>query len=302
MTENLVNASQRTLGEDQMDVGPLSYGLWRFTNPDIDQAQLRIETALHAGMNLVDAADVYGFDWGGTGFGSVEELLGKVLAQAPELRDQMVLATKGGISPGVPYDASPRYLRGACEASLRRLGTETIDIYLIHRPDLFAHPHDVAQTLTELRSGGKVREVGVSNHTPAQISALQHYLDFPVVVSQIEYSATCLDPLRDGSFDQALQHDIVPMAWSPLGGGSLATGDGVSAELLETLDGLSQRESVDRSIIALAFVLAHPSAPVCVIGTQNVDRIVASRAALDVHLDRTDVYNIVQASEGIALP
>ncbi len=302
MTENLVNPAHRLLGESELQVGPLSYGLWRFTDPDVDRAQQLIETALAASMNLIDTADVYGFDWGGTGFGSVEDLLGAVLGQAPGLREQMTIATKGGIRPPVPYDSSASYLRSACEGSLRRLGIEAVDVYLIHRPDLFSHPHDVAETLTALREEGMVVEVGVSNHTPAQVAALQAHLDFPLAVIQPEFSATCLDPIRDGTFDQAMQLGIVPMAWSPLGGGSLATVEGVNPELLGVLDVIAEREAVERYLVALAFVLAHPAAPVCVIGTQNLDRIEASSAALGVHLDRADVYSIVQASEGVALP
>ena len=100
-------------------MGPLAFGLWRYTNGDVATAQGIVETALDAGMTLVDNADVYGFDWGGTGFGRVEEILGSVLAVAPHLRDRMVLATKGGIMPPIPYDSSPAYLRNACEASGR---------------------------------------------------------------------------------------------------------------------------------------------------------------------------------------
>ena len=299
---SLVNAQNRLVGESEFEVGPLSYGLWRFTTPDVDEAQRLIETALAAGMNLIDTADVYGFDWGGTGFGTVEELLGRVLAQAPELRDQMVLATKGGIRPPIPYDSSPDALRDACEDSLRRLGVDVIDIYQIHRPDMLTHPGDVAATLTGLREAGKIREVGVSNHTPAQVAALQAHLPFPIASNQPEFSAATIAPMRDGTFDQAMELGIVPMAWSPLAGGRLATGDDVRGELIETLDELAAREAVDRSIIALAFVLAHPSAPICIVGTQTPERVTGSLAALQVNLDRKDVYDIVEASEGVPLP
>ena len=261
-----------------------------------------LEAALGAGLNLIDNADVYGFDWGGTGFGQVEEILGTVLAAAPELRDRMVLASKGGIMPPLPYDSSPTYLRGACEASLTRMGVDVIDLYQIHRPDMYTHPADVAAVLTELRDAGKIREVGISNHTPAQIAALQSYLDFPIVTNQPEFSANQLDPMRDGTLDQCMQLGITPLAWSPLAGGSLATGDGINAELLAVLDQLAERESVDRGHIAMAFVLAHPSKPIAIVGSQNLDRIAASVKALDVQLDRSDVYAIVQASEGVPLP
>jgi predicted oxidoreductase len=298
---SLVDASPRSLGS-LPTVGPLSFGLWRYTNTDVAAAQGVLEAALDAGMNLIDNADVYGFDWGGTGFGQVEEILGTVLAAAPELRDRMVLASKGGIMPPLPYDSSPTYLRSACEASLSRMGVDVIDLYQIHRPDMYAHPADVAAVLTELRDAGKIREVGISNHTPAQVAALQAHLDFPIVANQPEFSANRLDPMRDGSLDQCMQLGITPLAWSPLAGGSLATGDGVTPELLAVLDQLAERESVDRGHIAMAFVLAHPSKPIAIVGSQNLDRIAASVKALDVQLDRSDVYAIVQASEGVPLP
>ena len=298
---NLVQTQLRSIGS-LPPVGPLSFGLWRYTNPDVATAQALLETALDAGMNLIDNADVYGFDWGGTGFGSVEENLGRVLAVAPHLRDRMVLATKGGIMPPIPYDSSPQYLRSACEASLQRMGVEVIDLYQIHRPDLLAHPADVAATLVALRDEGKIREVGVSNHTPAQVAALAAHLPFPIVSNQPEFSALHLDPMHDGTFDDCMRLGTVPLAWSPLGGGRLATGDDVRPELLDVLDRLAEREGVDRATIAIAFVLAHPAAPIAIIGSQNPARIVGTAAALDVTLTRADVYSIIQASEGVPLP
>jgi predicted oxidoreductase len=297
----LVRSEPRTIG-GLPPVGPLSFGLWRFTDADVGTGQRLIEAALDAGMNLIDNADVYGFDWGGTGFGTVEENLGRVLAAAPHLRDRMVLATKGGIMPPIPYDSSPDYLRSACEASLRRMGVDVIDLYQIHRPDLFAHPADVAATLSALRDEGKIREVGVSNHTPAQVAALRAHLPFPLASNQPEYSALHLDPLRDGTFDDCMGNATVPLVWSPLAGGRLATGDGVRPELVDALDRLAEREQVDRATLALAFVLAHPAAPVAIIGSQSPERIAASTAALDVVLSRSDVYEIIQASEGVPLP
>jgi predicted oxidoreductase len=298
---SLVQPHKRSLGS-LPPVGPIAYGQWRFTDDDLDVGHQLLETALDSGMNLVDTADVYGFDWGGTGFGQVEEILGRILASSPRLRERMVLATKGGIAPPTPYDSSPKYLRAACEASLRRLQTDVIDLYQVHRPDMFTHPADVAITLNALREEGKIREVGVSNHTPAQIAALQAHLEFPIVANQPEFSAAQLAPMRDGTFDQCMELRMTPLAWSPLAGGRLATGDDVRPELLATLDSLAEREGVDRSQIALAFVLAHPSAPVAIIGSQNPARIRSSVAALAVTLSRADVYSVVEASEGVPLP
>lgn len=302
--DSLVNAEPRQLGS-LGEIGPLAFGLWRFT--DADRARTLIETALGAGLNLIDAADVYGLDWGGTGFGEAERLLGRVLAEAPQLRDQMVLATKGGILPPVPYDSSAPRLRRACEDSLERLGVDTIDLYQIHRPDLFTHPEEVAATLSALRADGKIREVGVSNHTAAQVETLQAFLDFELVSTQPEYSAAQLAPLRDGTFDLCLRTSMVPLAWSPLAQGALG-GDagerheGARAELLDVLDQLAEREWVDRATIALAFVLAHPARPVAIIGTQRPERIEQATRALNVPLNRTDVYRIIAASDGAPLP
>lgn len=302
---SLVDAGVRTLGFDDdtdLEVGPLAFGCWRFTGTDAARAQELIETALALEMTLIDTADIYGRGHGGGGFGESEELLGRVLAAAPEMRDRMVLATKGGIREGVPYDSSPDHLTRACEDSLRRLGVDVIDVYQVHRPDLFTHPLDVAETLDALVQSGKVRAVGVSNHTPAQVTALCEYLEAPLVSTQPAYSAADLGPLRDGTFDQAMELGLAVFAYSPLGGGRLATGEGVRPELLAVLDDLAAREGVDRATVALAFVLCAPSSPVAILGTQRPERLRAAVAALEVHLDRVDCYRIVEASEGVALP
>lgn len=302
MSDSLVRTGARALPAGLDAVGPLGFGCWRLTTTDDAQAQALVETALDLGMNLVDTADVYGLDYGGAGFGGNEEVLGRVLAAAPQLRERMVLATKGGIVPPIPYDSSDAHLRSAVDASLHRLGVEVIDLYQIHRPDMFAHPIQVADTLGSLVAEGKIRAVGISNHTPDQHDALAAHLEVPLATSQPEYSPAFLGPLRDGTFDRCMRDGVVPLAWSPLGGGRLMSGEGVRPELIATLDELAEREGVDRAAICVAFVLAHPSAPVALLGTQNPDHLLAATTALTVQLDRADVYRIVQDSEGLPLP
>lgn len=253
-------------------------------------------------MRLVDTADVYGLDWGGVGFGACEALLGQVLADAPDLRDEIVLATKGGIHPPVPYDSSASGLRKACEASLHRLGVDVIDLYQVHRPDLFAHPESVAATLLALRDEGKIRAIGISNYTPAQHDALLVYLQDALATTQPEYSAIELTPLRDGTFDRCARDHVTPLAWSPLGGGRIVSGTGVSLELLGVLDALARREGVSRAAVAIAFTLAHPTRPVSIVGSQNPSHLRDATDALRVHLARVDCYRIVAAAEGRPLP
>lgn len=302
MSSNLVSFANRTFSASGTDIGALGYGTWRLTSRDVSKNQELIETALDHGMNLIDTADVYGLDHGGTGFGQNEERLGEVLAAAPELRDRMVLATKGGIMPPLPYDSSPEYLRSAVDASLGRLGVEHIDLWQIHRPDMFAHPADVAATLDELVAAGKIAMVGVSNFTVDQYDALAAHMNAPIASTQPEYSLAHTQPLRDGTFDRAMRDGVVPLAWSPMAGGRLFSGEGLRPELLTVVDELAEREGVDRAAIAVAFVLAHPSKPIALLGTQTPARLVSAAEAASVHLDRNDVYNLIEASEGVPLP
>jgi predicted oxidoreductase len=299
-SEPLTIAGRVTI--DRREVGSVAFGCWRLTDPDIGRSADLLETAVDLGMNLIDNADVYGLDWGGRGFGSCEETLGEVLRRRPGMRDRIVLATKGGILPGVPYVSGRQYLERACEDSLRRLGVEWIDLYQIHRPDPFTDPAEVADALVRLRDRGLIRAVGVSNYTVVQTKALQHHLPFPLASVQPEFSAVHLEPLRDGTLDECLVTGWRPLAWSPLAGGRLATGDGVRPDLMATLDEIASREGVTRSALAVAFVLSHPSRPVAIVGTQNPARLAELARAVEVRLDRHDVYRIIEASDGVPLP
>ena len=293
---------------DGRRVGPLSWGCWRLVTDDVSEARRRMETALSLGMNMIDTADVYGLDWGGSAFGLSESIIGRVLAQAPGLRDEIVLATKGGIDPGVPYDSSPAYLESAIDASLTRLGVERIDLWYVHRPDMLTHPADVADTLARLVAQGKLAAIGVSNHTVAQVDALMAHLSegVPVAANQVEFSAAHLLPLRDGTLDQCMRDQRMAVAWSPLGGGRLADNgteaEGSEAQLIALLDELAANHGVSRAVILVAFVLAHPCAPVVVIGSQNTDRMADLAGAVDVSLSRAECYRIIEASEGVRLP
>ena len=286
----------------------MSWGCWRLVTDDVSEARRRMETALSLGMNMIDTADVYGLDWGGSAFGLSESIIGRVIAQAPGLRSEIVLATKGGIDPGVPYDSSPAYLESAIDASLKRLGVERIDLWYVHRPDMLTHPADVADTLARLVAKGKLAAIGVSNHTVAQVDALMAHLpaDVPVAANQVEFSAAHLLPLRDGTLDQCMRDQRMAVAWSPLGGGRLVDNgteaEGSEAQLIAVLDELAANHGVSRAVILVAFVLAHPCSPVVVIGTQNTARMADLAGAVDVSLSRAECYRIIEASQGVRLP
>lgn len=301
MDTGLIDVTPRMLSES-VSIGPIGFGFWRFTGQsDAENARL-VTTALDLGITLLDTADVYGLDWGGTGFGTCEEALGRVFAAHPGLRDTVVLATKGGIIPGVPYDSSASYIVSACEASLRRLQVDHVDLYQIHRPDMFTHPDEVAYAFQSLHGRGLVRMFGVSNHTVAQTRALLTHVDVPFVSTQPEFSAHHLAPLRDGTLDYCMEVGLTPLAWSPLAGGRIATGEEVPTQLINVLDTIAAREGVSRSTVALGFVLAHPSRPVPLVGTQQPARLTDMMAVSAMALSRSDVYDIIESSEGVPLP
>ncbi len=307
MTGLAISHAPRALGKSGLSVSPLAWGMWRFRGDDVRAAQAKVEAALAAGITLFDTADVYGPD-NGEPFGAAEALLGRVLAAAPQLRDRFVLASKGGIRIGTPYDSSAGYLVDACEASLRRLGVERIDLYQIHRPDLLTHPAEIAGAFRSLREAGKVRAFGLSNATPSQTAALMAYLDEPLATVQPEFSALALGPLEDGALDQAMVHDLAVLAWSPLGGGRLGDGrsagaaDARTGAVIAALDALARREGVPRSAVAYAWIMAHPARPIPIVGSQTPERIAEAARAFDVHLDRADWYSVLTASRGVPLP
>ena len=184
-------ANQRQLGTSELSVGPISYGHWRLSEGTATEAAAKTRAALDAGMTMIDTAAVYGYP----DFGKAEELLGEVFTADPGMRNEMVLATKAGIYPPTPYDCRPDTIVQTCEDSLRRLNTDVIDLFYIHRPDMLTPHADVAEGLMRLVEAGKVREIAVSNYTPSMFSALQSMLPRPLVANQVEFS-----PVRPVSY------------------------------------------------------------------------------------------------------
>ena len=292
------------LGESGLTVSPLAWGMWRFKGDDVAGAQGLVEAALAAGINFFDTADIYG-PGNGEAFGAAEALLGRVLKAAPHLREKFVLATKGGIRPGVPYDSSEAYLTAALDASLKRLGVEQVELYQIHRPDVMTHPEALARTLGKMLAAGKIAEVGVSNFTTAQIAALQAYLVFPIAATQIELSPLVIDPIEDGSLDQAMTLNLGVLAWSPLAQGRLGDApapDARVAAVRAALDELGAAHGVSRTVAAYAWLMAHPSRPIPIVGSQQPGRIAEAAKALTLKIDRADWYKVLVAARGAPLP
>jgi predicted oxidoreductase len=291
----------RILGSSGITVSSLAWGMWRFAGTDAEAAAL-ILAVLDSGITLFDTADIYGFDGQG-GFGDAEALLGRVFASEPGLRQQMVLATKGGIMPPLPYDQSAAYLTTALEASLRRLGVEQVDLYQIHRPDILAHPQEVARALENMVTAGKVRSLGVSNMTVHQIAALQHFLSVPLATTQPEISPLRITCFENGELDQAMTLGMTPLAWSPLGGGRLADPqDDRACCVAVELDRVAAAAGVSRTAASYSWLMAHPAGIVPIVGTQNAARVAEAADAYKIQWTRTDWYAVLVAARGERLP
>ena len=299
----------------------LAYGCWRAAGT-WDPAEVTaagraagrraIVAAYEAGYTLFDNADIYCR-------GEAERILGEALKEVSGMRDRVVIVTKGGIRPGGDpqpdspgrYDFSAPYIIQACEQSLKRLGIETIDVYLLHRPDLLADPEEVAQAFSQLKAAGKVRHFGVSNFRPTLLTALEVACPMPLVAHQVEISLAKLDAFTDGTLDQCLIERITPMAWSPLaagliGGGAtrlLSSQKAYRPELfLPVLDAVAQSRGVSRTVVALAWLLNHPAGILPIIGTTNPERIREAAQAPELELTREEWYRLLIAARGEPLP
>jgi predicted oxidoreductase len=311
-----------TLGASSLESSQLAYGCWRIAGtwepsevtPVREEAGRRaVLAAYEAGYTLFDHADIY-CD------GVAERLFGQVLQQVKGMRAQILIATKCGIrkpETGRPYavgryDFSAEHIIRSCEQSLQRLQIETIDLYQLHRPDYLMDPTEVATAFARLRDSGKVREFGVSNFRPSQVSALQKACPMPLLVNQVEISLAHREPFEDGTLDQCLTEKITPMAWSPLAGGHLADGArrvlpsqanyAPEKTLLPELDRIAQERGVVRMAVALAWLLKHPSKIVPILGTIDPDKIKKATAATDLELTREEWYRLLIAAQGEPLP
>ena len=302
MSELPLPPTTRPLGASGIEVSSLAWGMWRFAGDDLKAARAKVDAALEIGITLFDTADIYGPD-NGEAFGAAEALLGRLFAEDKGLRGRMVLASKGGIVMGTPYDSSPTYLASAIDASLTRLGVEQIDLWQIHRPDMLTHPQEVARALETAVEAGKIRAIGVSNFTVPQTRALMKFMTKPLVSTQPEYSALALEPLGDGTFDLAMQRDLAVLAWSPLGQGRIGSpNDARSKAVAAAFDTVAGQYGVSRAAAAYSWIMAHPARPIPIVGTQTPARIREAAEAYKVRWTRQGWYEVLVAARGEALP
>jgi predicted oxidoreductase len=188
----------------------------------------------------------------------------------------------------------------SAEETLAALGTDYLDILLLHRPDPLLQTDEVLDAFSRLYKDGKVRFFGVSNFSPEQFSFLQSRLSLQLVTNQIEFSLMHINPIHDGTLEQCQRHNISPMAWSPLGGGGLLSiMDSTNPGLTELLTGIATKyNGATPAAVALAWLLRHPAKIVPIVGTINRKRLEEAAIALSLQLDREDWFLLYSAAGG----
>jgi predicted oxidoreductase len=308
------------LGDSKLESSRLAYGCWRLARTGDIQADLKttreaVLAAVEAGYTLFDHADIYCH-------GRAETAFGEVLRENPGLRKKILIATKCGIRfagepVGAPqrYDFSAEHIIRSCDQSLQRLATDRIDLYQLHRPDWLMDVDEVALAFASLHKSGKVREFGVSNFRPSQVSllqrAVQQKIEQNLIVNQVEISLSQLGAFEDGTLDQCQALNMTPLAWSPLAGGLL--GDGPvellpgqkgyqPAPVVAAVDEVAKARGTTRTAVALAWLLKHPTKIIPIIGTTNPERIRAAAEAVKIELTRDEWYTLLVAARGEPMP
>jgi aryl-alcohol dehydrogenase-like predicted oxidoreductase len=305
---------QRKLGRSPLQVSALGLGLMSMSgvygNADDAQSIALIHHALGRGVNFLDSADMYG--WGHN-----EELLGKALKGK---REQAIVATKFGQTKGADgkqgIDGSPAYVQKACEASLKRLGIETIDLYYQHRVDPATPIEDTVGAMKRLVEQGKVRALGLSEAAPDTIRRAHKV--HPIAAVQNEYS---LLYRKDGEETLAACRalGISLVAYAPLGRSMLTgsvrgkadlpegdrrlahprfQGDALdkNVSLVKKLEAIAREKRCTTPQLALAWVLAQGDDIVPIPGTKRRERIDENLKALDIKLSAEDLKRISDAA------
>jgi predicted oxidoreductase len=292
-------------------------GMMRIADKTDEEIRELVGTALDAGINFFDHADVYGGETH-----KCERRFAEALKWTPAQREKVVLQTKAGIVPtgeGWAYfDFSEAHLVEAAEGSLRALGTDYIDILLLHRPDALVEPHEVAAAFDKLHAAGKVRHFGVSNHSPRQIELLKTAVRQPIVANQLQLSITHAPLIaqglainmegldqsveRDGGglLDYCRQHAITVQAWSPFQrkffDGTFLGDREREPELNEAIDALADKHGVEPITIATAWITRHPAEMQVVLGTTTPKRVAGAARGSDLALTKKEWYQLTLAA------
>lgn len=303
-----------TLPGTDLTVPNVVLGLMRIQEKTDEEVRDLVKTARDAGISFFDHADIYGSSLHGC-----EKRFAEAMQLTSSEREQIVLQTKTGIArdeSGTYFDFSYEHITESVDASLAALGTDYIDILLLHRPDALVEPDEVARAFDDLSASGKVRSFGVSNHTPGQIELLRRSVSQPIVANQLQLSVTHA-PLvaqgvaanmlaqdqsisRDsGTLDYCRLNDITVQAWSPFQAGfftGVFLGSPEYPELNAVIDRLAAKYDVPAIAIATAWITRHPAQMQVVLGTTSPERVAGAALGSDVPLTRAEWYELFRTA------
>ncbi len=297
------------LGKTGMQVPTVAVGCMRIGDMSQKEIGAFIDTALENGANFFDHADIYGG-------GKCESVFGK--AVSPSLREKLIIQTKCGIVSGKMFDFSYEHITKSVEGSLKRLGTDYIDVLLLHRPDALMEPEEVARAFDDLKASGKVRHFGVSNQNPMQMQLLESCLSEPLCANQLQFGVMHSPMIksginvnmyndsgvnRDGSvLDYCRLNKITIQPWSPMQYGFFEgcfIDNEKFPELNKKLEELAEEYAVTKTAIAFAWILRHPAKMQPVTGTTNLMRLTDCLKASEIKLSREQWYEIYKAAGNI---
>ncbi|MDD6478587.1 MAG: aldo/keto reductase [Oscillospiraceae bacterium] len=296
-------------GKSGIKVPSIAVGCMRISNMSEHEVDAFVDTALENGANFFDHADIYGR-------GNSEIVFSKALAK--RRREDFIIQTKCGIVSGKMFDFSYEHIVESVNGSLKRLGTDYIDVLLLHRPDTLMEPEEVARAFDELKASGKVRHFGVSNQNPYQMALLQKYLDMPICANQLQFSIMHAPMIqsginvnmyndsavnRDGGvLDYCRLNDITIQSWSPMQYGFFEgcfVDNEKFPELNLVLERLAEKYAASKTTIAIAWILRHPANMQAVTGTTNLTRLAECIKATDITITREEWYEIYKAAGNI---
>lgn len=290
----------------------MALGCMRDCRIPFEEAQKLILTAAEEGIDYFDHADVYGF-------GESEEYFGRILEQNPGLRQRIYIQTKCGLirdtEKTLYIDTSRDHIIESAEASLKRLRTDYLDVYMLHNPDTLMEPEEIAEAFDRLHASGKVRFFGVSNFKTMDLMYLQSCLKQKLIVNQLQLSVAHTELIdssnsiklneadnidRNGSVLAYMRmNGITVQAWSPFQVrfyGGVFINDSRYPVLNSVVNRLGEEKQVSPSAIAIAWILRHPARIQPLIGTTNPERLKSICQASGVTLNRAEWYELYRAA------
>lgn len=277
----------------------MTWGCWGSALNNNEMAN-RIEGALELGLNRFDHADIYG-DY------TTEFEFGAALKQSNVAREDIELITKCGIQMTrgranrvKHYQYDSKYIIESAERSLKNLGTDYLDLFLLHRPSPLLDTEQVGIAVATLLDQGKIKSFGLSNFLPHQVDSIMRFA--PVEANQVQCSITHTDAMYDGTLDQAKQLNVEPMAWSPLGSLFKNVQDPSVARIREAAVDLLDKYDTDLAGLALAFLAKHPSKISPVVGTTKLDRLADAKKGFETELELEDWFILLEAAKGARVP